>query len=46
MNAELTSHTEDTALSQLVSLAPVIIFSPIGLKEKVSHNVADPDPDP
>jgi hypothetical protein len=46
MNAELTSHAEDTTLSQLVGLAPVIINSPIGLNEKVSHNVADPDPDP
>jgi hypothetical protein len=44
MNAEVTSHAEDTALSQFVSLAAVIINSPIGLKEKVTHSVADPDP--
>jgi hypothetical protein len=31
---KLTSHTEDTALSQLVSLAAVIIYSPIGLNKK------------
>jgi hypothetical protein len=36
MNTKLTSHTEDTALSQLVSLAPVIIDSSIGLNKKVT----------